>query len=71
MNNDLNLSESDKEIAASGPAEFLAESFTLYAKTHGYHWKVEGPIFRTHHLQFEEPYRVPAHRGPSQAHHKK
>ena len=35
MNSDLDLSESDKEIAASSPAEFLAESFTLYAKTHG------------------------------------
>jgi hypothetical protein len=30
MNSDLDLSESDKEIAASGLAEFLAESFTLY-----------------------------------------
>ena len=35
MNNDFDLSESDKEIAAAGLAEFLAESFTLYAKTHG------------------------------------
>jgi hypothetical protein len=35
MNNDLDLSEFDKEIAASSPVEFLAESFTLYARTHG------------------------------------
>ncbi len=57
MNNDLDLSKSDREIAAGGLAKLLAETFTLYAKTHGYHWNVEGPMFRTYHLLFEEQYR--------------
>jgi hypothetical protein len=35
MNNDLDLSQSDKEIAAAGRAKLLAETSTLYAKTHG------------------------------------
>ncbi len=57
MNNDLNLSEADRKIAAAGLAKLLAETFTLYTKTHGYHWNVEGPTFRTCHLLFEEQYR--------------
>ncbi|MEO3431899.1 DNA starvation/stationary phase protection protein [Inquilinus sp. CAU 1745] len=57
MNNDLDLSESEREIAAAGLAKLLAETFTLYAKTHGYYWNVEGPMFRTYHLLFEEQYR--------------
>lgn len=71
MNNDLDLSESGQEIAGVGLEELLPESFTLYAKTRDFHWKVEGPMFRTYHLLFEEPYRVPAHRGPSHTHHNK
>ncbi len=57
MNNDLDLSKSDREIVAGGLAKLLAETFILYAKTHGYHWNVEGPMFRTNHLLFEEQYR--------------
>ena len=46
---------------ASGPvadalARLLADTYTLYLKTHGYHWNVIGPDFRSHHLMFEEQY---------------
>jgi starvation-inducible DNA-binding protein len=34
----------------------LADTYTLYLKTHGYHWNVTGPQFRELHLLFEEQY---------------
>jgi starvation-inducible DNA-binding protein len=34
----------------------LADTYTLYLKTHGYHWNVAGPHFRELHLLFEEQY---------------
>jgi starvation-inducible DNA-binding protein len=34
----------------------LADTFTLYLKTHNFHWNVTGPMFHTLHLMFEEQY---------------
>ena len=34
----------------------LADTFTLYLKTHNFHWNVVGPRFRELHLMFEEQY---------------
>jgi starvation-inducible DNA-binding protein len=34
----------------------VADSYTLYLKTHNYHWNVEGPLFSTLHQMFEEQY---------------
>jgi starvation-inducible DNA-binding protein len=34
----------------------LADTFTLYLKTHNFHWNVVGPRFHTLHLIFEEQY---------------
>jgi starvation-inducible DNA-binding protein len=31
----------------------LASSYTLYLKTHNFHWNVKGPMFTTLHTQFE------------------
>lgn len=47
--------EARKEIA-QGLSGLLADTYTLYLKTHGYHWNVTGPMFRTLHLMFEEQY---------------
>jgi len=44
-----------KELA-EGLSRLLATSYTLYLKTHNYHWNVTGPMFRTLHLMFEEQY---------------
>ncbi|MDE0573510.1 DNA starvation/stationary phase protection protein [Demequina sp. B12] len=46
-----------KEINA-GLAQALADTFTLYLKTHGYHWNVTGPHFRSLHLMLEEQYNA-------------
>ncbi len=34
----------------------LADSYTLYVKTHNYHWNVTGPMFTTLHTLFETEY---------------
>ena len=34
----------------------LADTYTLYLKTHNFHWNVEGPMFNTLHLMFMEQY---------------
>jgi len=34
----------------------LANSYTLYVKTHGYHWNVTGPMFSSLHAMFEVQY---------------
>lgn len=41
---------------ADGLARLLADSYALYLKTHAYHWNVEGPMFRSLHMMFEEEY---------------
>lgn len=44
-----------KEIAA-GLSRLLADTYTLYLKTHYFHWNVTGPMFQTLHLMFETQY---------------
>jgi starvation-inducible DNA-binding protein len=34
----------------------LADTYTLYLKTHNYHWNVTGPMFNTLHTLFETEY---------------
>jgi len=45
-----------KEEVAEGLARLLADTYTLYLKTHGYHWNVTGPMFPSLHLMFETEY---------------
>ena len=37
-------------------SELLADTYTLYLKTHNYHWNVTGPMFTTLHTLFETQY---------------
>lgn len=41
---------------SEGLKRLLADSYTLYLKTHNYHWNITGPRFRELHLMFEEQY---------------
>jgi starvation-inducible DNA-binding protein len=34
----------------------LADSYTVYLKTHNYHWNVTGPMFNTLHMLFQTEY---------------
>lgn len=47
--------EKRAEIAA-GLSRMLADTYTLYLKTHNFHWNVTGPMFQTLHLMFETQY---------------
>lgn len=53
---DIGIADDDRKTIAEGLARFLADSFTLYLKTHNFHWNVTGPMFNTLHVMFEEQY---------------
>ncbi len=46
----------DSKNVAEALSHLLADSYTLYTKTHGYHWNVTGPMFTTLHTLFEVEY---------------
>lgn len=56
MELNIGISNEDRERIAEGLSKLLADSYTLYLKTHNFHWNVEGPLFNTLHLMFEEHY---------------
>jgi starvation-inducible DNA-binding protein len=56
MKVDIGISKKDREAIAAGLSRLLADSYTLYLKTHNYHWNVTGPQFNTLHQMFEEQY---------------
>jgi starvation-inducible DNA-binding protein len=45
-----------KETVVASLSALLATSYTLYLKTHNYHWNVTGPMFTTLHTLFETQY---------------
>ena len=53
---DIGISTSDRKQIAAGLASFLSDSFTLYLRTHNFHWNVTGPMFNTLHTMFETQY---------------
>ncbi|WP_206711251.1 Dps family protein [Aquisalinus flavus] len=57
MSVDIGIEKGDREKVAEALSKALAETYAIYMKTHGYHWNVTGPQFRTLHLMFEEQYR--------------
>jgi starvation-inducible DNA-binding protein len=56
MTIDIGISETDRKAITEGLSRLLADSYTLYLKTHNYHWNVTGPMFQTLHLMFETQY---------------
>lgn len=53
---DTGLAAADRQAIADGLAHLLADTYTLYLKTHNFHWNVTGPMFNTLHLMFEAQY---------------
>ncbi len=53
---DIGISEKDRAAIADGLSHLLADTYTLYLKTHNFHWNVTGPMFNTLHLMFEAQY---------------
>ena len=56
MKIDIGIEASSREEIAGGLSRVLADSYTLYLKTHNFHWNVTGPMFQTLHLMFETQY---------------
>ncbi len=53
---DIGIDEAQRLEIADGLSHLLADTYTLYLKTHNYHWNVVGPMFNTLHLMFETQY---------------
>lgn len=56
MEIDIGITEQDRHKIVEGLSRFLADTYTLYLKTHNFHWNVKGPMFQTLHLMFETQY---------------
>jgi len=56
MNVDTGMDEKARKEVAQGLSVFLADTYTLYLKTHNFHWNVTGPMFQTLHGMFELQY---------------
>lgn len=52
----IGIEEKDRQEIANGLSLLLADSFTLYMKTHSFHWNVTGPMFQTLHVLFMGQY---------------
>jgi len=52
----IGIDEKDRHEIAEGLSKLLADTYTLYLKTHNFHWNVTGPMFQTLHLMFEQQY---------------
>ncbi len=53
---DIGIDKEQRKEIANGLSHLLADEYTLYLKTHNYHWNVTGPLFNTLHAMFEEQY---------------
>ncbi|UCV02987.1 Dps family protein [Azonexus sp. IMCC34842] len=53
---DIGINKKDREQIADGLSHLLADSYTLYLKTHNFHWNVTGPMFNTLHVMFMDQY---------------
>ena len=53
---DIGIPEAQRQAIADGLARLLADTYSLYLKTHAFHWNVEGPMFNTLHEMFMVQY---------------
>ena len=53
---DIGIPEKDRQKIAEGLSRVLADTYTLYLKTHNFHWNVTGPMFSTLHAMFMTQY---------------
>ena len=53
---DIGITDKDRKKIAEGLSCLLADSYTLYLKTHNFHWNVTGPMFQTLHVLFQAQY---------------
>ncbi len=53
---DIGISDKERKAIVAGLSRVLADAYTLYLKTHNFHWNVTGPMFQTLHLLFMDLY---------------
>src|SRR5690606_6372773 len=53
---DIGIADRDRKTISQDLAQFLSDSFTLYLKTHNFHWNVTGPMFNSLHAMFMDQY---------------
>ena len=56
MKIDIGIDDRSRKAIAAGLSRLLADTYTLYLKTHNFHWNATGPMFNTLHLMFEQQY---------------
>jgi starvation-inducible DNA-binding protein len=56
MKIDIGIAGKDRKQIADGLAHLLADTYTLYLKTHNFHWNVTGPMFNSLHAMFMAQY---------------
>lgn len=56
MDIDIGIDAKGRERSADAIRKLLADTYSLYLKTHGYHWNVEGPHFQQLHTLFMQQY---------------
>jgi len=52
----IGIDETSRGEIVEGLSRLLADTYSLYLKTHNFHWNVTGPMFQTLHLMFETQY---------------
>lgn len=55
---DIGIAKKDRETVAKSLSKMLADTYSLYLKTHSFHWNVTGPQFNSLHTMFEEQYNA-------------
>ncbi len=53
---DIGINDKERKKIADGLSRLLADSYTLYLKTHNFHWNVTGPQFNSLHNMFMTQY---------------
>lgn len=56
MDINIGIPDAQRQQIADGLSRLLADTYTLYLKTHNFHWNVTGPMFNTLHMMFETQY---------------
>ena len=53
---DIGIDAGDRKKIAQALSTYQSDAFTLYLKTHNFHWNVTGPMFNALHNMFEVQY---------------
>ncbi|MBI4182693.1 MAG: DNA starvation/stationary phase protection protein [Proteobacteria bacterium] len=56
MTVDIGLNQAERKAIGDALARLLADTYTLYIKSHGFHWNVTGPHFPSLHAMLQQQY---------------